>query len=676
MDKTISLLRFIESDRGGFLLDIPAFYQERIPGHSDSSPFHVLDNGQNFSIVIKAGLKTKHAEAFKNLFLLIQRDHYPIPPDVLNPVTNADLDRIWFETIEFYSTDDTVFYIPSESGNGGKPAQFTPLFFCKKETKFFHPPCPECGEPLDLCQDDSLLKNAGLFPYSTSLKRYIFCPSCYNAGINHIFYQFSRSPDDLVFVKDRFDLIRDFNKLRSTASGNFPCLNCSGHSACYITGEKAASHIDFFSFYPFHMLLFDSASIKAVDFIPFLSGRSFEENPSPHLWRDSGGTFEHPLPHHGSDSFFFNNEDRFFLEVLYLKLSLLENIARSVNQRVENDMASLIRLSAHSIWITPAPQGAVLPFLWDFKVNIIDLISNSPKTPIDFSLTGNRNLNFMVCLWFYTFLVNKTQGPNEVYKEIERLSVNRSPEDYFSHYKPLIQDFPALALENIFWTPRGVSLPEKWKQFWVRTLLTGVVFLKEANTKDLKSGLNQLIGQIGSLKQEIKEQLFSPHSMAAPRDPGKTVPFPGDKREPETKSQGETQAIALILKQLKTKWGDKRVSLEDVEEDILETIVLSSPGEIQTNMEFDEKTMALPGPETGPETGPEAEIGGGSDFDEMEKTMVLAGVITKPDRVSDFETMEETIIMSPPETVQPKADFFEEEDDLDKTMIIPPKTKR
>ncbi len=568
MDKTISLLRFIESERGGFLLDIPVFKQERKPDHSYSSPFHVIDKGQNFSIVMKAGLKTKHSEAFKTLFLLIQRDHYPIPPDDLNPVTNADLDKIWFETIQFYSTDNTAFYIPCGSYNDGKPAQFNPLFFCKKKTKFFHPPCPECGKPLDLCKDDRLLKNAGLLPYSTSLKRYLFCPGCYNAGGNEIFYQFSRYPDDLVFVKDRFDLIRDFNKLRSTASGNFPCHDCSEHSACYITSEKAISRIDFFSFYPFHMLLFDSASIKAVDFIPFLSGRHFEEHPS-HLRSNSDGTFEHLLTNQGEDFFFFSGEDRFFLEVLYLKLSLLENIARSVNQRVKNDMASLIRLSAHSIWITPAPQGAMLPFFWDFKVNIIDLISNSPKTPFDFSLTGNRNLNFMVCLWFYTLLVNKNQEPGEVYKKIETLCAHRSPEDYFSHYNTLIQDLPALALENIFWKPRAVLAPEKWKQFWLRTLLTGVDFLKQGNTKDLKTGLNQLIGQIGNLKQEIKENLFSTSPVAAPLNPGKTVPSAEDTSEPETKSQLEEQAIALILKQLKTKWIDKSVSLENVEEDIL-----------------------------------------------------------------------------------------------------------
>ncbi len=88
-------------------------------------------------------------------------------------------------------------------------------------------------------------------------------------------------------------------------------------------------------------------------------------------------------------------------------------------------------------------------------------------------------------------------------------------------------------------------------------------------------------------------------------------------------------------------------------------------------MEFNTKTMILPRPET----EPEAETGGASDFDEMEKTMILTTAKPKPDCESEFDRMEKTIIMSPPETSQPTADFFEEDDDLDKTMIIPPKTR-
>jgi hypothetical protein len=666
MDKTISLLRFIESEKNGFLLDIPAINQGKIPGHSGSSAFQIIDSGQNFSIVIKAGIKTRHSKIFKPLFLLIQRDHYPILPDVLNPVTNAGLDKIWYDTIQFYSTDKGAFNIPSQEFNKGNPTQFAPLFFCKKKTKFFHPPCPQCGEPLDLCRDDRCLKDAGLIPYTISLRRYLVCHRCVSAGENQIFYQFSRFPEDIVLVKDRFDLVKDFNKLRTTPSGNFPCLDCPEHSACYITGEKAASRIDFFSFYPFHMVLFDAASINAVDFIPFLSGKSFQDPPSP-LILDSGGAIERLVAQQGGDSFFFEDEDRFFLEILYLKLCLLEKIASGVNQRVENDIASVIGLSASSIWITPVLQGGMLPFFWNFKISIIGLISNASTTPIDFSLTGTRNLNFMVCLWFYVLLVNKNQGPEAVYQQIETLCEHSAPEVSLAHSDTLPKDLPALALENIFWNPHAVLAPEKWKRLWSKALLTGVDFLKQGHPKKLKSGLTNLIVQVKNLKQEITQDLFSSRSMGFAVDHGETLSSSADTTEVKIKSPDDQQAITRILKQLETKWIKQSASLEDADGDILETIVLASPKEQETQTTLNEPAIDFSGSETAT-----ASV---SDFEEMEKTMVLTGAKIEPDHKSDFETMDETMIISPQKTPSSTTHFFEE-DDLDKTMIIPPKTRR
>jgi hypothetical protein len=666
MDKTISLLRFIESEKNGFLLEIPVINQGKIPGHSGSSSFQIIDSGQNFSIVIKAGIKTRQSEVFKPLFLLIQRDHYPLLPDVLNPITNADLDKIWNETIQFYSTDKGAFTIPSQDFNEGKPTQFAPLFFCKKKTKFFHPPCPQCGEPLDLCRDDRCLKDAGLIPYSTSLRRYLVCHRCQSPGRNQIFYQFSRFPEDLVLVKDRFDLVKDFNKLRTTPSGNFPCLDCPEHSACHITGEKAASRIEFFSFYPFHMVLFDAASIKAVDFIPFLSGKSFQDLPSPSRI-DSGGTIERLVAQLGGDSFFFEDEDRFFLEILYLKLCLLEKIASGVNQRVENDIASGMGLSASSIWITPIFQGGMLPFFWNFKISIIGLVSNTSTTPIDFSLTGSRNLNFMVCLWFYTLLVNKNQGPEAVYQQIETLCEHSSPERDLAHYDTISKDLPALALENIFWNPHAVLAPEKWKHLWSKALLTGVEFLKEGHPKQLKSGLTNLIAQVKNLKQEIMQDLFFSRSMGGAVDHGEAISSSAETTAVKIKFQDDQQAITRILKQLETKWIKESASLEDADGDILETIVLASPKEQQTQTALNEPAIVFSGSETAPDSV--------SDFEEMEKTRVLTGAKIEPDHNSDFETMDETRIISPQETPRSTTHFFEE-DDLDKTMIIPPKTRR
>ena len=647
MNKTISLLPFVESETDGFCLDIPVLDQDRTVSQGYSYPFQIADEGQNFSIIVKAGLKVTDSGQFKSLFLLIQRDHYPIRSDHLLPFTNAGIDRIWYETILSYSTDKNVFIVPKQLSRDGKATPFRSLFFCKKEKKFFHPPCPECGEELDLCTDDDLLISAALSPYSTSLKRYLFCPACYGSNGHHEFYQFSRSAEDSIFVKDRFGLIKNFNKLRSTSSGSFPCLNCPGHAECYITGEKAASYISFFSFYPFHMLFFDAEPIKAIDFIPLISGASYKE-VNAFSTTPLGADWKNILASQGRAHFFFKEDERFYLEVLFLKLSFFEEFTRSLYQRIEKNIYSLVNLSAQSIWIRPKTPGNMLPFFWDFKLSIIDLIVNSPKNYIESTLTKNISLHFIASLWFYIFFVNKNQGQAAVYKAVGRLVEKGSKDSLFSDYNKLIKDSPSVAMENIFWNPDSRAIPQKWHEFGLKTILTGIALFDAGKEQDLKNDLNKLLYKIENLKQDVKEELFSKRmdTVSAAQN---VVAGPMDVRPKEdtghVQSQIENQAVSLILKKLKTKWAAQNEKFSDFDDDVLETVVLSSP-EMDNDTDFDdtvEKTMIIPGPE-------------------IEQSME-----------SEFNDMEKTVIISSTGDTHQDSGFFDENDNLDKTVVINPK---
>lgn len=698
VDETISLLPFIESEEDGFLLDIPLLAHDKKVAQGYSYPFHIADNSQNFSMIVKAGLKVMHADGFKPLFLLTQRDHYPLRPDDLAPFTNAGIDRIWYETILSYSKDKTVFIVPRQLGRDGKATPFTSLFFCKKVKKFFHPPCPECGSRLDLCKDDDLLMKAALFPYATSLKRYLFCPDCAESRGSHEFYQFSRSAEDQVFTKDRFDLLKAFRKLISPPQHSFPCLDCPGHAECYVTGEKAASHISFFSFYPFHMLFFDAEQISAEDFIPLLSGASLEEvNKRPVTFSGTGR--ENMEGYQQSPHFFFEQEDRFFLEVLFLKLSFFEAFARALYQRLEKKIFPLVQLSARSIWIGSRPQGSILPFFWNFQVRVIDLIVNISGNHFESARIKNNSIHFLTSLWFYTFLVNKTQGPDAVYEITGRLTEKVCEDPLFSHYDAMIKDFPCVALENIFWNPEERSIPSKWHGIWLKTVLTGRSIFDAGKDQSLKDILDQLINKIEILKQDTKEELFSAGGQSAPAvHPPSYEIMEEQPRSAEAPgpSHHEKQAISLILKKLKTKWetldenspgqslpcastsddphADESHPHEphtdtphlndphpDLDDDVLETIVLSSQ---------EPEPEPFPEPEHKPEPEP--------DFaDALQKTMILSGPVKEPVAEplieSGFEDMEKTVILSPGTKPEKDAGFFGENEDLDKTVVIPPK---
>ncbi|MCD4721635.1 MAG: hypothetical protein K8S13_17495 [Desulfobacula sp.] len=647
MDETISLLPFIESEKDGFLLDIPVLDQDRTGSQGYSYPFQIVDKGQDFSLIVKGGLKVKHSDPFKSLFLLTQRDHYPIHPDDLIPFTNAGIDRIWHETIQSYLVDKNVFILPKQLSRDGKAIPFRSLFFCKKEKKFFHPPCPECGAELDLCKDDELLIRAALSPYSTSLKRYLFCPGCYASKGSHEFYQFSHSAEDPIFIKDRFDLIKDFNKLRSTASGSFPCLDCPGHAECYITGEKASSYISFFSFYPFHMLFFDAEPIKAIDFIPFISGASFEEVDAISS-TVSGSSWENTLASQEGSHFFFKDDERFYLEVLFLKLSFFEEFTRSLYQRVEKNIYPLVNLSAQSIWIRPKAPGNILPFFWDFKLSIIDLIANFPKNYIKSTLTKNNSLHFLASLWFYTFFVNKNQGQEKVYETVGRLAEKGLGDSLFSDYNKLTKDFPSVAMENILWNHGSGSIPQKWHEFGLKIILTGLTFFNAGKEQGLKDDLNQLIDRIVNLKQKVKEELFSKGMETVPAGQKVAVSSTEVKSKQDAgqvQLRLEKQAISLILKKLKTKWSAQDENSLDLDDDVLETVVLSSR-EMDYDMDFD---------------------------DNIEKTMIIPGPETELSKESGFNDMEETIIISPAGNRHQDSEFFGENDDLDKTVVINPK---
>ncbi len=701
IDEKISLLPFIESDNNGFLLDIPVLNHENPMHQGCSYPFQIVSNAQNLSMVVKGGLKVNNSDSFRSLFLLVQRDHYPLSPDDLISLTNTGVDRIWYETMQSYSVDKKKIIIPGQLTSDGKAVPFRPLFFCKKEKKFFHPPCPECGAELDLCDDDELLIKTALPPYSTSLKRYLFCPDCHSSKGSCDFYQFSRSVEDPFFIRDRFDLVKDFNKLKTSVfSNHFPCLDCPGYAKCYVTEEKAASYISFFSFYPFYMLFFDAEPIKAIDFIPLLSGDSFDKIDA-FSQEITENRQEEVFLSQDRPRFFFENEEKFYLEVLFLKLSFFEQLTRSLSRRIRENLYSLDNISIQSIYIRPGTSGNILPFFYDFKLSIIDLIYSSKKNYIESNLIKNSCLYFIATLWFYIFLVNKNQGQDRVYSETGRLSEHDQKNFPFGDYNELIKTFPSVAMENIFWDPSTMQVPGKWYKFWEPVLLTGLDFFDTKKEQGLKECLSRLIDRIEDMKNEIKKVLFSKDSkemdaateMQPAAESLQKAELKDNNRAAQSasdQSASENQAITLILKNLKSRWAvednkstvpDDRPDVRDDEsnvpdDDVLETVVLPSsdmgtdPADV---LDKDQTIDAM-------DSNDNIDVN-----DVIERTMIISVPDQTPSGNSSFNEMEKTVIISPadndnaPQESKPSIkqknhdiNVNDDNDDFEKTIIINP----
>ncbi|WDP92866.1 MAG: hypothetical protein HUN04_25350 [Desulfobacter sp.] len=672
MDTTISLLPFIESEKNGFLVDLPVSDQG-----DDAHPFHIQEKGQDFSFLVKAGLKVNGCAPFRPLLMLVQKDHYHVTGDPLHPMTNGELDLAWQETFDLYSSADHAFFIPDPL-RPDLPPMFKPLFFCKKAHCFFQPPCPECGAPLALCTDDNTLKNAGLLPYFTSLNRYLYCVHCHDAGKPPVFYQYARSAGDPPFVRDRFGLIKDFAKLRSAK--DFPCLDCPDHPECYLTGEKAGSRIGFLSFYPFYMLFFEAAAIRADDFLALLAGGG---DDAPHGGDGRGGAIQ-AFWNRKEDGYFFKGEPRFFLEVLFLKLRFMEKVVHLLARPPMGEVKSRIELSIQSIWITLRPGGS-LPFFWDFDLKIIDFISNSSQTPRAVSLGGSRNLNFITRLWFYVFLSNNIQTTKMVFQALDRLRDLQWPQEIFKDYNRLIEIVPEFDARHIFDTPDRFQVPDAYHGAWLKTLLTGAGLFGRPEGIGLGDVLQRLSEDIAHIKKEVQAELFAQKDASTPAEgdiPREEIPQPRAKETtmPEAVTE-DRRAIANILKQVKLDWQAETrprdaapdLSADMEEEDSLETIILSSAD--ATTIPGEDR-LPLTDPEQGQATAPpERESSRSSDFDDMEKTMVIDGAPQKEPAGGEdgFDEMEKTMVLTPDSPPSEEPEFFQEEDDLEKTMIIPPK---
>ncbi len=115
----------------------------------------------------------------------------------------------------------------------------------------------------------------------------------------------------------------------------FPVFSATSMPNAILPMRKRFPASVFFPFYPFYMLVFDAAVVKGVDFIPLLSGAGIQEIPA---LKDTvpGAELDAGWAAHGGSGFLFENQDRFFLEVLYLKLSFIEKFVRMLKQKVDN----------------------------------------------------------------------------------------------------------------------------------------------------------------------------------------------------------------------------------------------------------------------------------------------------------------------------------------------------
>jgi hypothetical protein len=286
---------------------------------------------------------------------------------------------------------------------------------------------------------------------------------------------------------------------------------------------------------------------------------------------------------------------------------------------------------------------------------------------------------------------------------------NNGGGEWTNHARTLFESHPMFRPENIFWKPEPVSIPASWHDLWIQTIDFAGFLVRKKESLDFPFFIKNCIRQVNEIQEAAKSKLFS-KDIRINQAPAMPVAEAGRQNEIETTSPGITdklhgdepadRAIAAILKQIKSKWERGALPEPSQDEDVMETIVLSSTQDIKppTDLPVKEDRDAVNRP-----VSPAPPMADQHEFDQMQETTVIHTQTNSNPESSNFKDIEETIVMNTaPKTKTPEAendfnsldktiilssgsalpsdntlenrgDFFSEDDDFDETVILPPK---
>ena len=529
-------------------------------------PFQVLDNSGKFARIIRGEIRLNKISKVKKLLLLVQRDNYLFEYNDLIPVTNGMLDKRWHHLISA-DTNSSAFHFTISEKYPEEPFLFQSLFYCQKTRHYFHPLCPVCASELELCMDDKLLKKNALPFYSNSLKRYLYCPNCITSSDQTQFYTYSKNISDPGYVKNRFDLIHDFKNIKVNADHFFPCHTCKEHMNCYMSGNKADKRISFFSFYPFYMMCFDHSDMTMEAFLPLISGAGIDEID---MLKDYGIALpdkQKLMKYNSKQAFFFHDSPMFFFEVIYLKLSLLRETARSIFIKSNQSKLYEFELPFKKIWIKLNDQKSVLPYLWNFSVNILDIPDKKDEQQL---LNNNNFSSYFASLWLYVFFVNKNQRSIDIYPAVSKIvkELNKSGQNSIDVIN-LFNSNKAFQSHQIFWNNPSFNIHSDHLNLWNKIVKLFFSFFPGNNTEQDINNVNSIINDIDFIIDDIKEKLFNQKQIIIKSDNSQEKKTTNLQKKELTELSNHK--IFNILNKIKKKWENETI---DYDNDIMETVPL------------------------------------------------------------------------------------------------------
>jgi len=683
--RTPSLIHYLKPTDAKFHLEFSMSKDEDSLHRGAHFPFLVVSESDPLALILAGSILSDAGTKIQNVFLLIQKDEYHLPKNEFSPTNNRNVDQAWQNVFSFFTAqnqNDSITVLKDQVSDGGGLLPWSPLWYCHHRDIFFEPSCPRCGSPLEMCYDDDLLTGLGLEPYSTSLKRYLFCPHCFDKQGESDFYTHSSDVADSTIVKDQQDLMSGFGHLAHEGNqhANIPCLECSNLRECYETEHLSVLRIATVSFYPFFMLVLPASSIPLLDFLPVLGGAAFEDlanqlQAKGQFVREKGlRTLE--KKNLQRSPFFFQKDERFFLEVLYVKLSLLGKLAQIVFSGLDTFKHPDLGLSIDHVWVKVAEHSGLLPSFWNFELKLLGIGVNPVQGPFTSKLPPSYGLYCLGSVWFCVLLVNARQDASRAYREIAEFF-----EDYALKEDAVPERIPRRPLsevfspQNIFWNPDEKAVNAAWESHWVKALDLGFLLLKCSMSEVSQWSEPEFWQKFDELKDAIEGALF--------------IPEPGFVR---TSPPDESMAIHEILMKIAKKWRSDSQTRHHIVEAGADTFPSKEPGIDREDAVLSEdfvtkETVILrpedfrdeaPSPETPDDVlaetvvlktqtakqleTPQAPL---QNEEDVPETVVVSGDVSKAKTRSGVESqpgdIPETVVMSPQDSKGRPSDSHETE---------------
>jgi hypothetical protein len=536
----ISLLPWIESDASIIGLTLAKSGIDPDLSGEYPFPFQVLSDSSSLTLLLRASFTFPGGGELKPIFLVVQKNSYPIPPSSFPTLSNTDIDTLWAEAYRLLKNTGTRFLdFAGEGGSEETAPWYKSLFYCRTLLSYFHPPCPACGEKLGQCHDDALLQAKGLKPYSSSIRRYLFCSSC---GADSSFYVDELEPLDPPFLKNRSALFDEWNRLvvEDRCADLLPCGDCRHQNTCHGSEKHYRNRLIPFSFFDFHMLAMEAGDLSVPDFAALASGASISDLLSrPELISDGGRAtllqlFEKKYTE--GTEFFFSSGKKIFLEVLYLKICLLRQIFNQLFSLGYGDRTPGVFRSPDQFWVKLHGGDNRLPWLWNFEVLPMDVIywtEGESETPFG---TSAGDLDFWGRIWFGLLVGNRRQAFSEISHRTTKLKQEFSEGHGSFSVRGEQPDF--LRPENIFWCPEEFQVGNELLALWHETLDAGLELLQGCARPE-QWNAESFIAHIDQLLFKIRAELFEGASSESLSEAA--------KREDDS-------AIAAILTGVLARW--------------------------------------------------------------------------------------------------------------------------